>query len=89
MSAAYLRVDLRRLDRLRRDTRQARWPTQQRDGAAHAVGNTVYMPADQFDSNGKLTASGLETLGHEVGHVWQNQNGGGDYIGNALSGAQL
>lgn len=56
--------------------------------APHTVGNTVYMPADQFDSNGKLTASGLETLGHEVGHVWQNQNGGGDYIGNAL-GAQL
>jgi len=56
--------------------------------APHTVGNTVYMPADQFDKNGKLTASGLETLGHEVGHVWQNQNGGGDYIGNAL-GAQL
>jgi hypothetical protein len=55
--------------------------------APHTVGNTVYMPADQFDKNGKLTASGLETLGHEVGHVWQNQNGGGDYIGNAL-GAQ-
>lgn len=56
--------------------------------APHTVGNTVYMPADQFDKNGKLTPSGLETLGHEVGHVWQNQNGGGDYIGNAL-GAQL
>jgi hypothetical protein len=55
--------------------------------APHTVGNTVYMPDDQFDKNGKLTASGLETLGHEVGHVWQNQNGGGDYIGNAL-GAQ-
>ena len=42
------------------------------------------MPADQFDANGKLTPSGLDTLGHEVGHVWQNQNGGGDYIHNAL-----
>jgi hypothetical protein len=55
--------------------------------AAHTVGNTVYMPAKYFDANGKLTADGLETLGHEVGHVWQNQNGGGDYISNAL-GAQ-
>jgi hypothetical protein len=55
--------------------------------APHTVGNTVYMPDDQFDSNGKLTSAGLETLGHEVAHVWQNQNGGGDYIGNAL-GAQ-
>ena len=55
--------------------------------APHTVGNTVYMPDDQFDKNGKLTPDGLETLGHEVAHVWQNQNGGGDYIGNAL-GAQ-
>ena len=54
--------------------------------APHTV-STVYMPADQFDKSGKLTASGLETLGHEVGHVWQNQNGGGDYIGNALGAA--
>jgi hypothetical protein len=52
--------------------------------AAHTVGNTVYMPAKYFDANGKLTADGLDTLGHEVGHVWQNQNGGGDYIHNAL-----
>ena len=35
-------------------------------------------------ANGNLTAAGLDTLGHEVGHVWQNQNGGGDYIHDAL-----
>jgi len=52
--------------------------------AAHTVGNTVYMPEKYFDANGNLTPDGLDTLGHEVGHVWQNQNGGGDYIHNAL-----
>lgn len=51
---------------------------------AHTVGNTIYMPEKYFDANGKLTADGLDTLGHEAGHVWQNQNGGGDYIHNAL-----
>jgi len=51
---------------------------------AHTVGNTVYMPEKYFDAKGNLTPIGLETLGHEVGHVWQNQNGGGDYIHNAL-----
>lgn len=55
---------------------------------AHAVGDTVYLPSSYFDASGALTADGLETLGHEVGHVWQNQNGGGDYIHDALS-AQL
>lgn len=65
---------------------------------AHTVGNTVYMPekfnidgggqGDNFNADGTLTAQGLDTLGHEVGHVWQNQNGGGDYIHNAL-GSQL
>jgi hypothetical protein len=52
--------------------------------AAHTVGNTIYMPDKYFDANGNLTAAGLDTLGHEAGHVWQNQNGGGDYIHNAL-----
>jgi hypothetical protein len=50
----------------------------------HTVGNTVYLPPALFDPNGNLTTVGLETLGHEVGHVWQNQNGGGDYLHNAL-----
>ena len=54
--------------------------------APHTVGNTVYMPSDSkyWGPDGKLTDYGLETLGHEVGHVWQNENGGGDYIHNAL-----
>jgi len=55
---------------------------------AHVVGNTIYMPSNFFNADGTLTAIGLETLGHEVGHIWQNQNGGGDYMHEAL-GAQL
>jgi len=52
--------------------------------AEHTVGNTVYMHADDFNSDGTLNFKGLVTLSHEVGHVWQGQNGGADYIGNAL-----
>lgn len=48
------------------------------------VGNTIYMQSKYFDASGNLTPDGLETLGHEAGHVWQNQNGGGDYMHNAL-----
>jgi hypothetical protein len=52
--------------------------------ASNTVGNTVYLQSNLFDPNGNLTPEGLITLGHEAGHVWQNQNGGGDYIHNAL-----
>jgi hypothetical protein len=52
--------------------------------AAHVVGNTVYMPSKEFGADGKLNADGMDTLMHEMGHVWQNQNGGGDYIHKAL-----
>lgn len=67
--------------------------------APHTVGNTIYMPekfniagggkGDNFNADGTLTPQGLETLGHEAGHVWQNQNGGGDYIHNTLSSQLL
>jgi len=50
--------------------------------------NRGEQPVNSHPDNGKLTDEGLKTLGHEVGHVWQNQNGGGDYIHNAL-GSQL
>ncbi len=57
--------------------------------APHVVGNIVYMtnhwgghPA--FHPDGSLTPEGLETLLHEVGHVWQHQNGGGAYMHRAL-----
>jgi hypothetical protein len=52
--------------------------------AEHTVGNTVYLKSSDFNADGTLTAQGLVTLSHEAGHVWQNQNGGIDYLGNAL-----
>jgi len=52
--------------------------------AAHVVGNTVYLPSSNFNADGTLNAEGMDTLMHEAGHVWQNQNGGGDYIHKAL-----
>lgn len=56
--------------------------------APHVVGNTIYMPNDwggpTFNKDGTLTPNGLEIAFHEAGHVWQNQNGGGDYLHKAL-----
>ena len=53
-------------------------------GAARTVGNTIYLPGEYFDGSGNLNANGRETLAHEMGHVWQNQNGGGDYMHKAV-----
>ena len=53
-------------------------------GAPKTVGNTIYLSDNCFDANGDLNKRGLGTLAHEMGHVWQNQNGGGDYIHQAL-----
>lgn len=57
--------------------------------APHVVGNIVYLTNTWggqavFQPDGSLTREGLETLIHEVGHVWQNQNGGGFYMHRAL-----
>ncbi len=59
------------------------------DGIApHVTGNTVYIPEDYVnkDANGNYTLKEdkLATFGHELGHVWQNQNGGGNYMHEAL-----
>ncbi len=57
-------------------------------GATRTIGNTIYFEDDEFDSNtSTLTPVGRSTLIHELGHVWQYQHGGLDYIPNAL-GAQ-
>jgi|GEM_PF-784327 len=58
------------------------------NGRARVVGNTVYFPGEDANkpiknADGSLTAYG-ETLVHEMGHIWQSQNGGGDYIHQAL-----
>jgi hypothetical protein len=54
----------------------------------HVIGNTIYLPADYLEENAagepSIVDSRLDTFAHEVGHVWQNQNGGGDYAAEAL-----
>jgi len=56
--------------------------------APHVTGNTVYIPESYVDrdANGNYTIKQdkLDTVGHEMGHVWQNQNGGGDYMAESL-----
>ena len=51
---------------------------------ANVVGNDVFMPEADFNPDGSLTRDGLETLGHEFGHVWQYQNRGADYLSGAI-----
>ena len=57
-------------------------------GAPKTLGNTMHMRSEwggaNFDENGQLTDSGRELLMHEIGHVWQYQNGGAAYIGDSL-----
>jgi len=56
---------------------------------SYVVGNTIYMPRDAFEADGDLKSGDLDYyLTHEVGHAWQNQNGGADYLFRALT-AQL
>ncbi|MEZ0266032.1 MAG: hypothetical protein ACAI43_14990 [Phycisphaerae bacterium] len=64
------------------------------NGRARVIGNTIYMPSSDANQplfttdaagNKTLTTFG-ETLFHESAHVWQGQNGGGDYIHKALWG---
>lgn len=61
------------------------------DGTARTVGNRIYMPAKYFvrdSGTGQptdvLTPAGEDTLVHEMGHVWQYQHSGLDYIPAAL-----
>ena len=48
-----------------------------KSGRAFAHGNTLYIPPDDLP----LT---LDLLVHEMAHVWQHQNGGTDYMSEAL-----
>jgi hypothetical protein len=56
--------------------------------APHVVGNTIYLRSEwggpTLNPDGTLTAAGRETLIHEAGHIWQNQNGGGDFVHRSL-----
>lgn len=49
-----------------------------KSGRAFVLGNTIYMPPSSVGD--------METLVHEMGHVWQHQNGGTDYLSEALWG---
>ncbi|MCB9758910.1 MAG: hypothetical protein H6739_03650 [Alphaproteobacteria bacterium] len=58
-------------------------------GPPKVVGNTVHMPSTWggqplFDGSNRLTHAGLRILVHELGHVWQYQNGGMAYIPESL-----
>jgi len=56
-------------------------------GAPKTLGNTIHLRSDwgHFKEDTlDLTQRGLETLIHEMGHVWQYQNGGLAYIPDSL-----
>ncbi len=48
-------------------------------GRPFTHGNTIYMPKDFLP-----LSQNMDTLVHEMGHVWQNQHGGTDYMSEAL-----
>lgn len=56
-------------------------------GAPKTIGNTVHLKSDWGHFVGEtmeLTAEGRDCLIHEMGHVWQYQNGGLSYIPESL-----
>ncbi|MEO8108813.1 MAG: DUF4157 domain-containing protein [Ginsengibacter sp.] len=56
-------------------------------GAPRTIGNTINLKSSWRHFEGDtlvLTKEGLETLIHEMGHVWQYQNGGLAYIPDSL-----
>jgi hypothetical protein len=56
-------------------------------GAPKTIGNTIHLRSDWGHFIGdsmQLTQGGQETLIHEMGHVWQYQNGGLAYIPESL-----
>jgi hypothetical protein len=54
-------------------------------GASRTLGNTIHMGDDEFEGDSMtLSASGMETLIHELGHVWQYQHKGWGYAPEAL-----
>jgi hypothetical protein len=52
-------------------------------GRAFVHGDTVYVPTESLNPDGSIPP---ETLVHELGHVWQHQHGGTDYMSEALWG---
>jgi len=53
-------------------------------GSANVVGNDIFMSDKFLDGNGGFTPKGQEVLMHELGHVWQYQNHGPEYLSEAI-----
>lgn len=56
-------------------------------GAPRTIGNTINLKSDWGHFKGDtldLTEIGMTTLIHEMGHVWQYQNGGLEYIPDSI-----
>lgn len=54
-------------------------------GAARTTGNTINLQDEHFDGDTmNLSDAGRLVLAHEMGHVWQYQNGGLAYIPSSL-----
>lgn len=54
-------------------------------GAARTTGNTINLQDQHFKGDTmELSDAGLLVLAHEMGHVWQYQNGGLAYIPSSL-----
>lgn len=48
------------------------------------IGNSIGLSPDMFNANGTLTGEGMQTLVHEMTHVWQYQHNGWSYMRKAL-----
>jgi len=57
--------------------------------AARSVGGVLYLPSKyvalEYCGEYILSKQHVHTFGHEMGHVWQHQNGGADYAHIALA----
>ncbi len=51
---------------------------------SRTIGNDINLEPGLFDPSGDVSDKGLETLVHEMAHVWQFQNHGFSYIREAL-----
>ena len=50
-------------------------------GRAFVHGDTIYVPTASLNPDGSIPEG---VLAHELGHVWQHQHGGTDYMSEAL-----
>lgn len=51
---------------------------------ARTVGNMIHMPMSYRQKDGSMSGDGLKHLYHEIGHVWQFQHAGWQYLPQAL-----